>query len=165
MFFVPQHLLQVWFGVQGPEMFSNCSTVWHESFKCFSCWFVVFVYLSSSQSMLLINVSLSETFVFFYTFDFHLRGDCSSVGRAGGLVIGRSLVWIPAPLGWNWATCWSILEQDTEPQNAPDAQLAPVWQPLPSARVLQWAGDSFRVGIKHLRMCQFGFLFFLLLTN
>ena len=26
-------------------------------------------------------------------------GGCSSVGRAGGLVIGRSLVGIPAPLG------------------------------------------------------------------
>ena len=24
---------------------------------------------------------------------------------------------IPAPLGWNWATCRSILEQGTEPQN------------------------------------------------
>ena len=33
------------------------------------------------------------------------------------LVIGRSLVRIPAPLGWNWATCRSILEQDIEPQN------------------------------------------------
>ena len=46
--------------------------------------------------------------------DFPNWGGCSSVGRAGGLVIRWSLVWIPAP-GWNWATCQSILEQDTEP--------------------------------------------------
>ena len=53
---------------------------------------------------------------------------CSSVGRAGGLVIWRSPVRIPAPLGWNWATCRSILEQDTEPQNCfpQSLDLAPV---------------------------------------
>ena len=42
-------------------------------------------------------------------------GSCSSGGRAGRLVIGMSVVWIPQ----------IILEQDTEPQIAPDEQLAP----------------------------------------
>ena len=40
--------------------------------------------------------------------NFLIKGGCSLVGRAGGLVIGRWLVWIPAPLGRNWATCRSI---------------------------------------------------------
>ena len=35
-------------------------------------------------------------------------GSCSSVSRAGGLLIARLLVRILAPLGWNWTTCRSI---------------------------------------------------------
>ena len=54
---------------------------------------------------------------------------CSSAGRAGRLVIGRSLVQIPA-LGW--AACWSVLEQDTVP---------PLYS---SVRALRWAGDLSR---------------------
>ena len=43
-------------------------------------------------------------------------GGCSSGGRAGHLVIGRSLV---------ESRCRSVLEQDTEPHIAPNEQLAP----------------------------------------
>ena len=48
------------------------------------------------------------------------RGLCTCRGRAGRLVIGRLLVWIPA--------CQGGLEQDTEPQIAPVEQLAPRYQ-------------------------------------
>ena len=48
-------------------------------------------------------------------------GRCSSRGRAASLIIGGSLVRIPAP-----PSCMSNdLEHDTEPQIAPDEQLAP----------------------------------------
>ena len=50
--------------------------------------------------------------------DFCWWGGCSSVGRAGRPVTGRSLVHIPAPL--NWAACRSVLEQDAEPRIAPE---------------------------------------------
>ena len=79
--------------------------------------------------------------------DFYcVLGSCSSVGRAGGPVIGKSLIWIPVPVGWYWATCRSILEQDTEPQNCSWCAVGTLWrQPLPSVRVLRWAGYSSRV--------------------
>ena len=44
-----------------------------------------------------------------------IEGRCSSGGRACYQVIGRL----------SWAACRSVLEQDTEPQIAPDVQLAP----------------------------------------
>ena len=40
-------------------------------------------------------------------------------------MIRGSLVLIAAPLGWGWAACRRVLEQDTEPQIGPDVQLAP----------------------------------------
>ena len=44
-----------------------------------------------------------------------LWGSCSSVGRAGRLVIERLLVQIPAQ---GCAACQSVLEQDIEPHIA-----------------------------------------------
>ena len=54
-----------------------------------------------------------------------LRGGCSSVGRAGGLVIRRSLVRIPAPLGGTELHVEVSLSKILDPKVAPDVQMAP----------------------------------------
>ena len=64
--------------------------------------------------------------------------DCDSVGRAGWLVIAKVAGSNPGSPGMNWAACRCVIEQDTEPQIAPDVQ-------LPSVRALRWAGDLARV--------------------
>ena len=64
--------------------------------------------------------------------------DCDSVGRAGWLVIAKVAGSNPGSPGMNWAACRCVIEQDTEPQIAPDVQ-------LPSVRALRWAGELARV--------------------
>ena len=61
----------------------------------------------------------SGDFFFFTGFDLCNRKSCGcgSLGRVGRLMIGRSRLSLVA--------CRSVLEQDTEPQIAPDEQLAP----------------------------------------
>ena len=57
--------------------------------------------------------------------NFKSKFSCSSsVGRAGQQVIGRVASSNPSS-GLSWAVCRSVLEQDSEPQIAPDVWLAP----------------------------------------
>ena len=67
-------------------------------------------------------------------------GGCSSVGRAGWLVIRRSLVRIPAPQGG------TELHVEVSMSKILNPKVGTLWrQPLPSVRVLRWAGDSSRM--------------------
>ena len=54
-------------------------------------------------------------------------------------------LWMIVKALWSRLKCLNNYQlEDTGPQIAPDAQLAPSWQPLPSVRALRWAGDSSR---------------------
>ena len=64
------------------------------------------------------------------------RGGCSSAGRAGRLVIGRSLVHIPAP-GWAELHVEVSLSKILSPKLLPMCSWHLVWRPLPSARALR----------------------------
>ena len=62
----------------------------------------------------------------------------------------------PAALGWDRATCWSILEQDTEPQNSSWCAVGTLWgshclskDPAMSWRLIQgvpWPSPMSRTG-------------------
>ena len=60
---------------------------------------------------------------------------CDSGSRAGHLVIGGGRMWLESPAPP--AACWSVLEQDSEPQIAPGEQLAHC-MPLVCECVCEW---------------------------
>ena len=79
--------------------------------------------------------------------DYKVGGGCCSVGRAGGLVIRRSPVLIPAPLGGTELHVEVSLSKILNPKVAPDVQ-------MPSVRVLRWAGNSSRVYPGRCLLCE-----------
>ena len=74
-------------------------------------------------------MSCTEHFIFYFCFLRFKTG--AAVARLGGSAHDQKVAGAnPGSLGLNLAACQSVLEQDTEPQIAPDVQ-------LPSVRALQ----------------------------
>ena len=80
-----------------------------------------------------------------------MGGGCSTVGRAGLLVIRRSLVRIPAPRGRTELHAEVSLSKTLNPKVSPDVQLAPCVEATAISCYQRWAGDSSRLnpGLAH----------------